>query len=168
MTCVWLARGASRAEYFSAAEQLTMVKYTTTTPLLETAHGSTHAMNASCMPHTLPTSTCCQRHPILHFDHIACHTFLHATMVHVFWALHCLLHHTDPHLRQPVHQTRLTCMHFMLNHALIFPSAPKARGECRKLYADEKAKLLARRRTQEQASSITAQAIKSKPGVSCI
>ena len=65
-------------------------------------------------------------------------------------------------------QTRLTCMHFMLHDTLIFPSAAKAGGQCRKLYADEKAKLLARRRTQEQASSTAAQAVKPKPGVSCL
>lgn len=38
----------------------------------------------------------------------------------------------------------------------------------RKLYADEKAKLLARRKTQEQASSTAAQPGKGKPGVSCM
>ena len=57
-------------------------------------------------------------------------------------------------------------MHFLLHHALSFSSAAKARGNCRKLYADEKAKLLARRRTQEQASSTAAQVVKPKLGVS--
>ena len=87
-------------------------------------------------------------------------------MLHVLLVLRVLLHRANLHLQQPVHQTRLTCMHYMLHHALIFPSAAKARDERRKLYADEKAKLLARRRTEEQASGTLAQAVKHKLGVS--
>ena len=118
MTCTWLARGATKAEYFSAAAQLTMAKSTTTMLHLEIAHGSTHVMSASCMPLTLPASTCCRRHNVLHFDHKACHMLLHAIMVHVLLVLHDLLHRADAHLWHPVHQTRLTCMHFVLHRDL--------------------------------------------------
>ena len=54
----------------------------------------------------------------------------------------------------------LSSAHFSLN------KVKEAKHVCRKLYADEKAKLLARRTSKDQAKSASAQAGKIKPGVS--
>ena len=48
---------------------------------------------------------------------------------------------------------------------LVCTVCQKACAFGRKLYADEKAKLVNRRKTQEQAAIATAQAAKPKPGV---
>ena len=49
-----------------------------------------------------------------------------------------------------------------IQHPEVISAAPL---QCRKLYADEKAKLMARRKSQDQANSSSAQTSKPKPGV---
>ena len=51
-------------------------------------------------------------------------------------------------------------------HTSCLSKVKDAKHVCRKLYADEKAKLLARRNSKDQAKSASAQAGKVKPGVS--
>ena len=66
--------------------------------------------------------------------------------------------------QQPLRQTRSSrCTLCCAKHCC--SGATKAKAECRKLYADEKAKLLARRKTQEQANSTGTEGVKPKPGV---